>query len=168
LDEIQGFLKPPGRENQLLTHGLKSANASGREKRREKRKEKKREEKRREKRSPMSPRSGTPQSQYVLDANALVRFFEHRHGGASRVRSLFERALGDEQPLLKWAVRWGDVFHVEWRCRREAGASEAVGILPELPILVVPLDPAGATRAATIKQKHRIGLCHSKEAIESA
>jgi predicted nucleic acid-binding protein len=109
----------------------------------------------------MSSRSGAPQRQYVLDANALVSFFENRHGSAAKVRLLFERALRDEQPLLMCSVTWGEVFYVEWRYRGEAGAYQAESILPELPILVVPVDQSRATRAAAIKQKHGLGYADS-------
>lgn len=109
----------------------------------------------------MTPRSTAHKRQYVLDANALVGFFEDRPGCASRVRSLFERSLRDERPLLICAVTWGEVFYVEWRSRGEAGAYEAEKILPELPILVVPVDQMRATRAAAIKQKHSLGYADS-------
>ena len=99
--------------------------------------------------------------QYILDANALVSFFENRPGSAIKVRSLLEQALRSEEPVLMSAVTWGEVFYIEWRYRGEAKAYEAETKLRQLPIIVIPVDQERATRAGALKQKHNLSYADS-------
>jgi predicted nucleic acid-binding protein len=100
---------------------------------------------------------GRADRRYVLDANALVGFFEDRKVVAERVESLLRHALLHDLPLWISAVNWGEVFYIEWRYRGEAKAREAQARLQELPIVVIAADQARATRAGTLKQKHNLG-----------
>lgn len=95
--------------------------------------------------------------EYVLDANALIGFFEARIGVAEKVRQLLRQAARQDSPLLMSAVNWGEVFYTEWRYRGEATALEAEANLLEMPVVVIPVDRERASRAAAIKQKHRLG-----------
>jgi predicted nucleic acid-binding protein len=94
---------------------------------------------------------------YVLDANALIGFFEGRRGTADKVRHLFGEALRHDEPLLMSAVNWGEVFYIAWRRHGEAMAREVEAKLQELPIAVIAVDRARATRSGTLKQKHGLG-----------
>lgn len=98
---------------------------------------------------------------YVLDANALIGFFEDRQPGAERVRSLLAEANHSGISLWMSAVNWGEVYYIEWRRYGEAKAQEAELKLHSLPILVIPADQDRATRAAAIKQKHNLGYADS-------
>jgi len=98
----------------------------------------------------------TPHRRYVLDANALVGFFEDRRTVAEKVEQLLQTALSLDLPLLMSAVNWGEVFYIEWKYRGEAGAREAAARLHEMPIAVIPADLDRATRAAILKQKHNL------------
>ena len=98
----------------------------------------------------------TPYRRYVLDANAMVGFFEDRAIVADRVEQLLQSALSLDLPLLISAVNWGEVFYIEWKYRGEAGAREAAARLHEMPIAVIPADFDRATRAAALKQKHNL------------
>lgn len=98
---------------------------------------------------------------YVLNADALVSFFEDRPGSAIKVRRLLEDAMRRDQPLFMSAVTWGEVFYLEWRYRGEAMAYEAEASLHQLPIAVIPADHQCATRAAALKQKHNLGYAVS-------
>jgi predicted nucleic acid-binding protein len=98
---------------------------------------------------------------YVLDANALIGFFEGRAGTAEKVRRLLAEALRQDLPLLMSAVNWGEVFYMEWRYRGEIKAYEAQTKLLQLPIVVLPADRERATRAGAIKQKHGLGYADS-------
>ena len=91
---------------------------------------------------------------YVLDANALIGFFEGRRGTADKVRHLFGEALRHDEPLLMSAVNWGEVFYLAWRRHGEAMARE---VEARLPIAVIAVDRARATRSGTLKQKHGLG-----------
>jgi predicted nucleic acid-binding protein len=94
---------------------------------------------------------------YVLDANALIGFFEDREGAAGKIEHLLGEAARQDLPLLMSAVNWGEVFYTEWRYRGEAKAREAEANLLEMPIAVIAVDRERASRAGTIKQKHGLG-----------
>ena len=94
---------------------------------------------------------------YVLDANALIAFFEGRDDRAKKVRHLAQEALRLDVPLLMSAVNWGEVFYIVWKYRGEAKAREAEAQLQQLPIAVIGVDRERATRAAALKQKHGLG-----------
>jgi predicted nucleic acid-binding protein len=94
---------------------------------------------------------------YVLDANALISFFEDRENASEKVRRLMSEAFRQESPLLMSAVNWGEVLYMEWRYHGEIKAREVEGNLQRLPIMVVPVDLDRATRAAALKQKHNLG-----------
>ena len=95
---------------------------------------------------------------YVLDANALIGFFEGRSGVVEKVRHLLGEAARQDLPLLMSAVNWGEVFYTEWRARGEAKARQAEASLLEMPIAVIVIDRERASRAAALKQKHSLGL----------
>ena len=94
---------------------------------------------------------------YVLDANALIGFFEGRVEISGKVRQLLGEALQQDAPLLMSAVTWGEVFYMEWRYNGESKAREAEAKLSELPIAVIGVDRERATRAAAVKQRHGLG-----------
>ena len=92
----------------------------------------------------------------MLDANALIGFFEGRLGVSEKVRRLLSEA-GQDAPLLMSAVNWGEVFYMEWRYRGEAKAWEAEARLQEMPVAVISVDRERASRAGALKQKHGLG-----------
>jgi predicted nucleic acid-binding protein len=94
---------------------------------------------------------------YVLDANALIAFFEFRRGAAEKVRHLLGEAARQDLPLLMSAINWGEVFYMEWRYRGENKAREAEAKLLEMPIAVIAADRERASRAGALKQKHGLG-----------
>ncbi len=94
---------------------------------------------------------------YVLDANALVGFFEDRPGVASKIERLVEDALRQDLPLLMSAVNWGEVFYTTWKLHGESVAREVEARLQEMPVAVIAADRDRATRAAALKQKHGLG-----------
>ena len=94
---------------------------------------------------------------YVLDANALIGFFEGRQPTAEKVRKMLAEAHHSNVPLWMSAVNWGEVYYIEWRRYGEAKAQEAELKLRSLPILIIPADLERATRAAALKQKHNLG-----------
>lgn len=97
----------------------------------------------------------------MLDANALIGFFEGKAGIAKKVQGVFEEALRDDLPILMSAVTWGEVFYVEWRYRGEANAYRAEARVRQLPLAIVSVDQERATRAGALKQKHGLGYADS-------
>jgi len=51
---------------------------------------------------------------YVLDASALMAFFEDRAGG-EKVEELLSKAAEAKRPLLMSLVNWGEVYYAIWR-----------------------------------------------------
>jgi predicted nucleic acid-binding protein len=94
---------------------------------------------------------------YVLDANALIRFFEDRRGTAQKVRQLLGEAARQDVPLMMSAVNWGEVFYIAWRRHGEAKAWEAEARLQEMPVVVIGVDRERASRAGALKQQHNLG-----------
>jgi len=105
--------------------------------------------------TPVFPRGRA--RRYVLDANALIGFFEDREGTAGKIEHLLNEALYQDLPLLMSAVNWGEVFYTEWRYRGEAKARAAEASLLEMPIMVIAVDRERASRAGALKQKHGLG-----------
>jgi predicted nucleic acid-binding protein len=103
----------------------------------------------------------TAMRQYVLDANALIGFFEDRRAVAEKVRRLLGEALRNDLPLLMSAVNWGEVFYIAWRRHGEKLAHEAELKLLQLPIAVMAADRERATRAGAIKGKYSLGYADS-------
>ena len=102
-----------------------------------------------------STRSGM--RRYVLDANALIGFFEARAGVSEKVRHLLSEALRHDLPLFMSAINWGEVFYIVWKHHGESKAYEAEAKLQQMPIVVVGVERDRATRAAALKQKHALG-----------
>ena len=94
---------------------------------------------------------------YVLDANALIGFFEGRHRIAEKVRQLLGEALRRDLPLLMSAVNWGEVFYIAWRRHGEDRAHAAEARVQRMPIAVIAVDRGRASRAGALKEKHGLG-----------
>jgi predicted nucleic acid-binding protein len=105
----------------------------------------------------MTPHAQTSGRRYVLDANALISFVEHRRVAAEKVRDLLAEALRQDVPLLMSAVNWGEVLYIVWRRHGELKARIAEGTLQQLPIVVMSADQLRASRAAALKHKHSLG-----------
>jgi predicted nucleic acid-binding protein len=105
----------------------------------------------------VSPSLRASTRRYVLDANALIGFFEGRLEVSGKVRRLLSEALQQDAPLLMSAVNWGEVFYMEWRYHGESKAREAEARLLEMPIAVIGVDRERATRAAAVKQRYGLG-----------
>ena len=105
----------------------------------------------------MSPYLRSRSRRYVLDANALIGYFEGRLSVSEKVQRLLSEAIRSDLPLLMSAVNWGEVFYLESRYHGEVKAREADARLQELPIAVIAVDRERATRAGALKQKHSLG-----------
>ena len=105
----------------------------------------------------MAPSFRSNVRRYVLDANALIGFFEGRLGVSGKVQRLLSEALQQDAPLLMSAVSWGEVFYLEWRYHGEAKAREAEARVRDMPIAVIGVDQERASRAGAVKQRHGLG-----------
>lgn len=90
---------------------------------------------------------------YVLDASAVMTFFEDRPG-AEKVEELLRKAAETQRFLLMSVVNWGEVYYSLWRARGEEGANEKLQHIAQLPIEIIDVDMATTKLAASLKAKH--------------
>jgi len=87
---------------------------------------------------------------HVLDASAMMVFFEDRPGAAA-VESLIGRAADEKQPLLMSSLQWGEVMYTVWRTRGRQAAEAKAAEISLLPVRVVDPDLAAVRQAAAFK-----------------
>jgi len=92
---------------------------------------------------------------YVLDASALMAFFEDRPG-AEKVEELLAKAAESKRPLLISVVNWGEVYYSVWRAHGEKVAGEKLREIAQLPIDVVNVDMELAKLSATLKAERKL------------
>jgi predicted nucleic acid-binding protein len=92
---------------------------------------------------------------HVLDASALMTFFENR-AGAEQVEELLAKAADAKHPLVMSAVNWGEVYYSIWRARGEPAAAAKLQEIAQLPIQVIDVDMELARLAASLKAQHNL------------
>jgi len=92
---------------------------------------------------------------YVLDASALMAFFEDR-GGSEKVEELLSQAAEAQRPLLMSVVNWGEVYYAIWRARGEKAANLTLQEVAQLPIELIDVDSELARLAASLKAQHNL------------
>lgn len=92
---------------------------------------------------------------HVLDASALMTFFENRPG-ADKVEDLLAKAADAKHPLLMSVVNWGEVYYSIWRARGEKVAHAKLQEIAQLPIQIVDVDMDLARLAASLKAQHNL------------
>jgi predicted nucleic acid-binding protein len=90
---------------------------------------------------------------YVLDASALMAFFEDRAGG-EKVEELLSKAAEAKRPLLMSVINWGEVYYAIWRAHGEKVANTKLQEAAQLPIELVEVDAELARLAASLKAQH--------------
>ncbi len=71
----------------------------------------------------------------VLDASAVMTFFEDRPG-AAKVEEIVARAAEGKCELLMSVVNWGEVYYSVWRAKGPAMARKIVAEIGQLPIVL--------------------------------
>jgi len=92
---------------------------------------------------------------YVLDASALMTFFEDR-AGADKVEELLAKAAEAKRPLAMSVVNWGEVYYSVWRAHGEKAADDLLRRIDQLPIEIVGVDMELAKLAASLKAQHNL------------
>ena len=92
---------------------------------------------------------------YVLDASALMTFFENRQG-AAQVEELLTGAADGKRPLAMSVVNWGEVYYSIWRAHGENAAIAKVHEIAQLPIQVIDVDMELARQAASLKAHYNL------------
>ncbi len=91
----------------------------------------------------------------VLDSFALVSLF-HKEPGWEKVRAaLYEQQRAGTKAFLNW-VNWGEFYYIVKRKVGSTRAAEALHLLEQLPIELVPVDLALVREAAELKSEYAI------------
>jgi uncharacterized protein len=86
----------------------------------------------------------------VLDASAVMAFFENRPG-AEKVEQLLQLAVDGKRELLMCVVNWGEVYYSVWRDQGPGFARNILTQIAQLPIQLIPADVDLARHAAEFK-----------------
>ena len=92
---------------------------------------------------------------YVLDASALMTFFEDRPG-ADKVEDLLAKATEAKRPLAMSVVNWGEVYYSVWRARGEKAAEAKLHEIAQLPVEIVGVDLELGKLSARLKAEHNL------------
>jgi predicted nucleic acid-binding protein len=91
----------------------------------------------------------------VLDASALMTFFEDRPG-AEKVEELVARATDGKIELLMSVVNWGEVYYSVWRTKGPGMARKVVADIAQLPIDMVDANYKLTRIAAELHAEHKL------------
>jgi predicted nucleic acid-binding protein len=91
----------------------------------------------------------------VLDASAVMTFFEDRPG-AAKVESLLQQAVAGKLHLFMSVINWGEVYNSTWRAHGPGVARKILEDISQLPIDVVPADLALTHAAAEFRATHKL------------
>ncbi|HKS97684.1 MAG TPA: type II toxin-antitoxin system VapC family toxin [Terriglobia bacterium] len=92
---------------------------------------------------------------YVLDASALMAFFEDRPG-AGKVEELLAKAVEARRALAMSVVNWGEVYYSIWRRRGERAAEAKLQEIAQLPLEIVGVGQDLARVAGRFKAERNL------------
>ena len=99
--------------------------------------------------------------EYVLDANAVLRYFGVSEGhDSNKIRALFEQAERRQARLSMSVVNLGEVFYVLLKHVGEPRARHYVQVLQHVATMV-EADAAQALGAADMKHRYKLGYADS-------
>ena len=93
----------------------------------------------------------------VLDASAVVTFFENR-AGAEQVEDLIHLGVADKRQLLMSLVNWGEVYYSIWRAHGPGVARKILEDISRLPIDIVDADLELTRLAAELRADHKLPI----------
>ena len=92
---------------------------------------------------------------YVLDASALMTFFENR-AGAEKVEKLLTGAADANGLLAMSVINWSEVYYSIWRAHGEKAAGNKLQEIAQLPIQFFDVDMNMARQAASLKARYNL------------
>lgn len=92
---------------------------------------------------------------YVLDSFALLAYFQDEPV-ALRIEKLLENAGKEKCRLLLSIINLGELLYITERSGGIAKAQDALALIRQLPIAVVPADEQVVFAAAHIKANHTL------------
>jgi len=94
----------------------------------------------------------------VLDASAIVLFFEARPG-SEKIKRLFLDALQDKVDLLITCVNWGEARYTLVRKYGKHESEKIFQVFETLPVEIVDVNKEIALCASNFKAEYKIGYC---------
>jgi predicted nucleic acid-binding protein len=91
----------------------------------------------------------------VLDASALMTFFEDRPG-AEQVEDLIRLAVERKRQLSMSVVNWGEVYYSTWRSKGPGVARKILEVIAQLPLEIVDADSDLTRLAAELRAEHKL------------
>jgi uncharacterized protein len=91
----------------------------------------------------------------VLDASALMTFFEDRPG-AGKVEELIRLGIEGKRQLLMSVVNWGEVYYSTWRAKGPGVARKVLQDIAQLPLQIVDVDIELTRAAAELRAGHKL------------
>jgi len=91
----------------------------------------------------------------VLDASAVMTFFENRPG-ADKIEDLIHLGIADKRQLLMSAVNWGEVYYSTWRAHGPGVARKILEDISQLPIDIVDADLDLTRLAAELRADYKL------------
>ena len=91
----------------------------------------------------------------VLDASALMIFFENRPG-VEKVEELIRLAVEGKRQLLMSVVNWGEVYYSTWRTKGPGVARKVIEDIAQLPLEIVDADLELTRTAAELRAGHKL------------
>ncbi|MGC1872873.1 MAG: PIN domain-containing protein [Acidobacteriaceae bacterium] len=99
--------------------------------------------------------------EYVLDANAVIRYFAVGDGqGGEKVRGLFEDAERGHVRLFMSVINMGEVFYILLKHIGEQRALHYVQVLQHA-VTMIDADANRTIEAATLKHQYKLGYADS-------
>jgi predicted nucleic acid-binding protein len=91
----------------------------------------------------------------VLDASALMTFFEDRPG-AAKVEEVIALGVEGKRQLLMSVVNWGEVYYSTWRAKGPGVARKVLEDIAQLPLEIVDADLELTRTAAELRAEHKV------------
>ena len=91
----------------------------------------------------------------VLDSFALVSFF-HKEPGWEKMKKAFYELSSSEQKALLSLINWGEFYYIIKRKVGKRKAEEALVLLEQLPVTILPVDEKLVKEAAEIKSGYAV------------
>jgi predicted nucleic acid-binding protein len=99
--------------------------------------------------------------EYVLDANAVIRYFGVGDGqGGEKVRALFELAERNQAHLLMSVINMGEVLYILLKHLGEQRAFHYIQALRHA-VTMIEADANRTVEAATLKHQFKLGYADS-------
>lgn len=92
---------------------------------------------------------------FVLDSFALVSLFHKEQGWEKVQHTLYNLSSSGKKALLS-LINWGEFYYIVKRRVGKAKAEEALVLLDQLPVRLVPVDDKLVKEAAEIKSDYPI------------